>query len=660
VHHHCPHSHTLMHPTNMFAALAGSASDEEESAEEEEEVSCPETPLLHAGSQPCDGVTDFSLEYMESPPSTGSVELVRQLSRRERARRERALSEEQRERASSQSIDQELAAVRLDSCAARLRITQSIEAPRRASFLPGGDAIQRTTTVLLGTRSRSEGCDSSEKPSPSRGQPRSRSDGNQPLASLDPPQPPLAAGNTLHATLSSSSPVAGPALHERAVTVEWLVDFCNRHRLWDKTTLEVVVGVVKPLTKERLCRFVDLEEEVPAAVLGHVDCFLSHCWKGCFGDLVAAALHHSRPGRRYWLDILAVNQHTQHTPCKVRRRKGKCLGLADGFMMSVSVMRGSPVRLCISFVFVPCVRARSEGGPRPVPLGGRRSNVQGSAAVSQQADDLSRLSAVVAAAPEGTTLVLNPRAAMDTAAINPLRRAWCVEEVRATLQSGRQLMIRCGSSSSSGSSGSGGGSTAMHADCGGHGSWRDHGAVVTREWRDEWSRASMERLVRSVDVRQAEATDPTDLEKIMRKMAVAGFEAVNAQVVRALWVAYSASGLSAYNHVVQGAVALRLALASGCNVDEVNTEGWTALHVAVAAGNTEHVETLLRAGADVDARSRCKAASGWSAAYVAVWQGNVRCLALLRRYGADMNAHVSSMWNCESASCFYAVLISPK
>ena len=36
VHHHCPHSHTLMHPTNMFAALAGSASDEEESAEEEE------------------------------------------------------------------------------------------------------------------------------------------------------------------------------------------------------------------------------------------------------------------------------------------------------------------------------------------------------------------------------------------------------------------------------------------------------------------------------------------------------------------------------------------------------------------------------------------------------------------------------------------------
>eukprot|EP01047_Picozoa_sp_COSAG01_P092915 COSAG01_NODE_24168_length_788_cov_0.782293_2_plen_157_part_01 len=157
-----------------------------------------------------------------------------------------------------------------------------------------------------------------------------------------------------------------------------------------------------------------------------------------------------------------------------------------------------------------------------MPLGGRRSNVQGSAAVSQQADDLSRLSAVVAAAPEGTTLVLNPRAAVDTAAINPLRRAWCVEEVRATLQGGRQLMIRCGSSSSSSSNSS----AAMHADCGSHGSWRDHGAVVTREWRDEWSRASMERLVRSVDVRQAEATDPTDLEKIMRKMAVAGFEAV--------------------------------------------------------------------------------------------------------------------------------------
>jgi hypothetical protein len=43
--------------------------------------------------------------------------------------------------------------------------------------------------------------------------------------------------------------------------------------------------------------------------VGAADCFVSHCWQNPFGDLVCAAADNSRPGRRIWLDVFAVNQH---------------------------------------------------------------------------------------------------------------------------------------------------------------------------------------------------------------------------------------------------------------------------------------------------------------------------------------------------------------
>ena len=94
---------------------------------------------------------------------------------------------------------------------------------------------------------------------------------------------------------------------ERAVTVEWLVAFAHRHDAWRMKTWEVVENIIKPMTRRLRCRFCELDSEVSDDVLGRADSFLSHCWGNEFGDLVSAARHNARAGRRYWVDIFAVS-----------------------------------------------------------------------------------------------------------------------------------------------------------------------------------------------------------------------------------------------------------------------------------------------------------------------------------------------------------------
>ena len=92
----------------------------------------------------------------------------------------------------------------------------------------------------------------------------------------------------------------GRDISERAVTVRWLTQWCDKYDLWKVPTWQVVDDVIKVLTAQRRCRFVDLEEEVHDDEMGTVDVFISHCWANEFGDLVAAAQHNSRPDRKVW------------------------------------------------------------------------------------------------------------------------------------------------------------------------------------------------------------------------------------------------------------------------------------------------------------------------------------------------------------------------
>lgn len=135
-------------------------------------------------------------------------------------------------------------------------------------------------------------------------------------------------------------------MEERAVTVEWLIAFANRHNAWSMKTCEVVEKIIKPMTRRLRCRFCELEGEIPDGVLGLTDCFLSHCWSNEFGDLVSAARHNARAGRRYWVDIFAVNQHMSSETDK-RSVKFK-LSRASG-----KVLANQPVALNEQGNFVP-------------------------------------------------------------------------------------------------------------------------------------------------------------------------------------------------------------------------------------------------------------------------------------------------------------------
>ena len=120
------------------------------------------------------------------------------------------------------------------------------------------------------------------------------------------------------------------SLSDRAVDAEWLWLWCEKHDLWDKSTEDVVEEIVKPLTEHLQCRFVELASQVGSGrlggggggggwqqdVVGPADVFVSHCWKCPFGSVVAAAADRSRPRRRVWLDIFAVNQHKPNVDLK--------------------------------------------------------------------------------------------------------------------------------------------------------------------------------------------------------------------------------------------------------------------------------------------------------------------------------------------------------
>ena len=69
----------------------------------------------------------------------------------------------------------------------------------------------------------------------------------------------------------------------------------------------MVLFLIKPATEDfGRCRFADLPWVQPFT--GPASVFMSHCWGGRWGDLVAAACAGAEPGRKLWIDIFAVLQ----------------------------------------------------------------------------------------------------------------------------------------------------------------------------------------------------------------------------------------------------------------------------------------------------------------------------------------------------------------
>ena len=426
---------------------------------------------------------------------TSSAELARTSSAGERAKAAAARAEAAQLQAQERALEKELA---------------DVERQRRE--LLGGAGRRRSSTQRLAPTSRSAGA--------SLGVPRSVS-----------AVPDLRRGQSESALLPSRA--RERPVQERAVTVEWLVAFTNKHDAWRLRTFEVVEKIVKPLSAERRCRFTELESEVPPDVLGHVDSFVSHCWGGEWGDLVAAAQHNARFGRRFWVDIFAINQHMSGAhdkkALKVRRRKGR-------------IVANQPVAMREDGTLVP-----------------------------QFEDDLARLNFVIRAATQGTTLVLDPRKAIADAHRNPMRRVWCVEEIRETLEAGKALVIKCGAVVLPQQE-------PRAAPAAVYVPPQQRRELRAKEFKEEWDRAAIEELVFSIDVENAEASVAEDRERILSKIKAIGFDQVNSQVESAVWTAFSGRGLPAWQYAVQGAEALHGALADGdlqpADILATNPEGW--------------------------------------------------------------------------------------
>lgn len=109
----------------------------------------------------------------------------------------------------------------------------------------------------------------------------------------------------------------------RGISVGFLMVLTEIFNLKDLETHEVVKDFITPVTANPLlsfdgadahdnivepCRFAELA--CFSQYFGKADTFVSHCWKGKWGDLVAAVFN-GNPTRKVWIDVFAVTQHPQ-------------------------------------------------------------------------------------------------------------------------------------------------------------------------------------------------------------------------------------------------------------------------------------------------------------------------------------------------------------
>ncbi|MCA8967241.1 MAG: ankyrin repeat domain-containing protein [Planctomycetes bacterium] len=89
-------------------------------------------------------------------------------------------------------------------------------------------------------------------------------------------------------------------------------------------------------------------------------------------------------------------------------------------------------------------------------------------------------------------------------------------------------------------------------------------------------------------------------------------------------------------------------LAAGAEIDARNPNGGTPLMYAALGGSAALVERLLSAGADVDAR----ASNGWGALMIAAAKGHADVARVLIGAGADVNAQDVYGWTPLMRACY--------
>jgi hypothetical protein len=103
-------------------------------------------------------------------------------------------------------------------------------------------------------------------------------------------------------------PDADEVRTRRGIRVDFLLAMTFALGLFEWKTWEVVRYLVKPATEGHgRCPFTSLPFVKPFTAAATV--FMSHCWGGRWGDLVAAAAGGGRQDRVVWIDVLAVRNN---------------------------------------------------------------------------------------------------------------------------------------------------------------------------------------------------------------------------------------------------------------------------------------------------------------------------------------------------------------
>eukprot|EP01051_Picozoa_sp_SAG22_P002405 SAG22_NODE_105_length_20045_cov_23.373308_14_plen_978_part_00 len=91
------------------------------------------------------------------------------------------------------------------------------------------------------------------------------------------------------------------------LSVEFILVVTAAFDCWTWPTWKVQRDIIRPLCIiGGRCRFAELPWVM--SHVGPADVFISHTWKACWGTLVAAALDGAVAGRKIWVDIVAVRQ----------------------------------------------------------------------------------------------------------------------------------------------------------------------------------------------------------------------------------------------------------------------------------------------------------------------------------------------------------------
>merc|ERR1712185_467691 len=101
---------------------------------------------------------------------------------------------------------------------------------------------------------------------------------------------------------------AADRLHQFGIQIDFLLLLTYELDLWEWKPWEAVQFLVKPATEQHnRCRFAELP--LVRRFTGPATVFASHCWRGKWGDLVAAVCAGADKARRVvWIDVFAVRQ----------------------------------------------------------------------------------------------------------------------------------------------------------------------------------------------------------------------------------------------------------------------------------------------------------------------------------------------------------------